>query len=86
MIFQIFICAVLCAFGAALLLLRREQKAAVEQRASLALEIAKLKEQIEELDPQAGVDADALEKAFNEGLQRIMDYSLTKAMGGGMNG
>lgn len=86
MIFQIFICAVLCAFGAALLFLRREQKAAVEQRAALALEIAKLKEQIDGLDPQAGVDADALEKAFNEGLQRIMDYSLTKAMGGGMNG
>ena len=86
MILQIFICAVLCAFGAALLRMRAEQKAAVEQRAALAMEIAKLKEQIEELDPQAGVDADALEKAFNEGLQRIMDYSLTKAMGGGMNG
>lgn len=48
--------------------------------------LSELKTQLEDLDPQAGIDAEQLEKAFNEGVQRIMNYSLTTAMGGGMNG
>ncbi len=42
--------------------------------------------QIDAIDPHAGIDAAALERAFNEGVQHIMDYSLSKAMGGGLNG
>jgi hypothetical protein len=42
--------------------------------------------QIDTIDPHAGIDAAALERAFNEGVQHIMDYSLSKAMGGGLNG
>lgn len=45
-----------------------------------------MQKQIDELDPQAGIDAAALEKAFNEGVQHIMDYSLHRAMGGNLNG
>lgn len=63
------------------------QQAALTDRLNAAETLlSELKTQLEDLDPQGGVDVVALEKAFNEGVERIMNYNLATAMGGGKNG
>ena len=100
MIFDICILIALTALIVAAAYLHRKAVAAQAFMANLSLKcvdlqqridatetlVQELKTQIEDIDPHAGVDAEALEKAFNEGVSRIMNYSLSTAMGGGVNG
>ena len=53
---------------------------------AMSLALVELKKQVDDLDPHADVDMEALEKAFNEGIEHIMSYGLSTAMGGNLNG
>ena len=81
-VFKICIVAafVLCLF--LIVLLRIRMAKIYGNLAKLALEVSKIKEEF----GTDGADSQLIEKAWKEHVDKIMGYSLTQAMGGGMNG